>query len=84
MTDLARGADLLLSQAAFLAGPDLPPDLHLTARQAVEYAARAGVGRLILTHLQPWNDPDAARAEAATAFAGDLDVAVAGQVIDLP
>ena len=84
MTDLARGADLLLSQAAFLAGPDLPPDLHLTARQAVEYAARAGVGRLILTHLQPWNDPDAARAEAATAFAGDLDVAGAGQVIDLP
>jgi ribonuclease BN (tRNA processing enzyme) len=83
LTGLARGADVFLSEAAFLEGPGLPPDLHLTARQAGRYAARAAVGRLVLTHLQPWNDPDAARAEAATAFAGDVDLAVAGQVIDL-
>ncbi len=31
---LASGADVFLSEAAFLDGPDLPPDLHLTARQA--------------------------------------------------
>jgi ribonuclease BN (tRNA processing enzyme) len=80
---LAKGADVFLSEAAFLEGPGLPPDLHLTARQAGSYAARAGVGRLVLTHLQPWNDPDAARAEAATAFACPIDVAVAGQVIAL-
>jgi ribonuclease BN (tRNA processing enzyme) len=80
---LARGADVFLSEAAFLDGPDLPPDLHLTARQAAGYASRAGAGRLVLTHLQPWNDPDAARAEAASAFPGDVDVAVAGQAIDL-
>jgi ribonuclease BN (tRNA processing enzyme) len=83
LPDLARGADVLLSEAAFLDGPALPPDLHLTARQAAGYATRASVGRLILTHLQPWNDPDDARAEAARAFAGDIEVAVAGQVIDL-
>ena len=41
-------------------------------------------GRLVLTHLQPWNAADDAREEAAAAFAGDLDVAVAGQIIDLP
>jgi ribonuclease BN (tRNA processing enzyme) len=80
---LARGADVFLSEAAFLDGPDLPPDLHLTARQAAGYASRAGAGRLVLTHLQPWNDPDVARAEAAAAFAGDVDVAVTGQVINL-
>jgi ribonuclease BN (tRNA processing enzyme) len=80
---LARGADVFLSEAAFLEGPDVPPDIHLTARQAAGYAARAGVGRLILTHLQPWNDPDTARAEAATAFAGDIALAAAGQAIDL-
>jgi ribonuclease BN (tRNA processing enzyme) len=80
---LASGADVFLSEAAFLDGPDLPPDLHLTARQAGGYAARAGVGRLVLTHLQPWNAADDAREEAASAFAGQLDVAVAGQVIDL-
>jgi ribonuclease BN (tRNA processing enzyme) len=80
---LAAGADVFLSEAAFLDGPGLPPDLHLTARQAAVYATRAGVGRLVLTHLQPWNDRDAARTEAAAAFTGQLDIASAGQVIDL-
>ena len=67
---LAGGADVFLSEAAFLDRPGLPPDLHLTARQAGAYASRAGAGRLVLTHLQPWNDPDAARAEAAASFDG--------------
>jgi ribonuclease BN (tRNA processing enzyme) len=80
---LAAGADVFLSEAAFLEAPDLPPDLHLTARQAACYASRAGVGRLVLTHLQPWTSPDDARTEAAAAFAGDMDIAVAGQVIDV-
>jgi ribonuclease BN (tRNA processing enzyme) len=80
---LAAGADVFLSEAAFLDGPDLPPNLHLTARQAAGYANRAGVGRLVLTHLQPWNTVDDTREEAAGAFAGQLDVAVTGQVIDL-
>ena len=40
---LADGADVFLSEAAFLDGPGLPPDLHLTARQAAGYASRAGV-----------------------------------------
>jgi ribonuclease BN (tRNA processing enzyme) len=83
ITELAKGADVFVSEAAFLDGPDLPPDLHLTASQAARYATKAGVGRLVLTHLLPWNDPDTARAEAATAFAGDIDLAAAGQVIDL-
>jgi ribonuclease BN (tRNA processing enzyme) len=80
---LAAGADLLLSEAAFLDGRNLPPNLHLTARQAAGYARRAGVGRLVLTHLQPWYSADDARTEAAAAFPGQLDVARAGQVIDL-
>jgi ribonuclease BN (tRNA processing enzyme) len=80
---LARGADVFLSEAAFLEGPDLPPDLHLTGRQAASYASQARVGRLVLTHLQPWTNADDTRAEAAAAFTGDLDIAVAGQVIDL-
>jgi ribonuclease BN (tRNA processing enzyme) len=83
VTGLAEGADVFLSEAAFLEGRDLPAGLHLTARQAAAYATRAGVGKLVLTHLQPWNAPDTAREEAATAFTGDIDVAVAGQVIAL-
>jgi ribonuclease BN (tRNA processing enzyme) len=80
---LAAGADVFLSEAAFLERPDLPPNLHLTARQAAAYASRAGVGELVLTHLQPWNNLDDARAEAASSFAGNLDIATAGQVITL-
>jgi ribonuclease BN (tRNA processing enzyme) len=80
---LAADADVFLSEAAFLDGPNLPRDVHLTARQAGAYANQAGVGELVLTHLQPWNDQDIARAEAASGFPGALDIAAAGQVIDL-
>jgi ribonuclease BN (tRNA processing enzyme) len=82
VTELAKGADVFVSEAAFLERPNLPPDLHLTARQAARYAARADAGHLVLTHLLPWNDQDTARAEAAS-FPGDVDLAIAGQVIDL-
>ena len=78
---LARDADLLLAEASYVDGPDLPPDLHLTARQAAAYATRADVGCLVLTHLQPWNNRDDALAEAAAAYSGDLDIAAAGQEI---
>jgi ribonuclease BN (tRNA processing enzyme) len=83
VTAVARDADVFLSEAAFLEGPGLPPDLHLTARQAGAYANRAGAGKLVLTHIQPWTSLDAAREEAAAAFGGLLDVAVAGQRIAL-
>jgi ribonuclease BN (tRNA processing enzyme) len=78
---LARDCDVFLSEAAFLDGPDLPPNLHLSARQAAGYALRAGVGKLVLTHLQPWNDADKALAEAAAVFDGALALAAPGQLI---
>ena len=81
LVTLARDADLLLCEASFVDGPDLPADLHLTARQAAGHAARAGVGQLVLTHLVTWNDPDQTRAEAAAAFGGELSLAAAGQVL---
>ena len=59
LVSLAAGADVLLCEASFTEGPGLPADLHLTARQAGEHAARAEVGQLVLTHLMPWNRPGA-------------------------
>ncbi len=82
LVPLASGADVFLCEAAFLDGPDLPPDLHLTASQAAGYATRAGAGQLVLTHLQPWNAADAAIREAA-AFGGEFVLAFAGQRIEL-
>ena len=56
VVDLARGADVLLAEAAHPPGPDLPAGLHLTGREAGEHAAAAGVGRLLLTHIPAWVD----------------------------
>ena len=78
---LAEGADLLLCEASFLDGPDIRPNLHLTARQAAEHAARAGVGQLVLTHLVPWNDQDRTLAEASQAYRGGLSLAASGLVL---
>ena len=83
LVPLARGADVFLCEAAFLDGPDLPPGLHLSARQAAGYAARAGVGHAVLTHLQPWNEPEKALSQAAAAYDGQLSLARPGQLIDL-
>ncbi|RBY86877.1 MBL fold metallo-hydrolase [Blastococcus sp. TF02A-26] len=58
VAQLARGADVLLAEAAHPDVPDLPPALHLTGRQAGELAASAGVGRLLVTHVPAWVDPD--------------------------
>lgn len=79
---LARDADLLLSEATFL-GPENPaPDYHLTASEAGEHAARARVGRAVLTHIRPLNDRDAVREEASRPFDGDLAVAEEGMVVE--
>ena len=81
---LASQADLLLSEASFLDGPDLPRDLHLTARQAAEHAARAGAGRLMLTHVPPWYDPVRSLEEAsAVAYDGPVSLAAPGNSFDV-
>jgi ribonuclease BN (tRNA processing enzyme) len=79
---LAEGADLLLCEASFRDADENPPDLHLTARQAGEYATRAGAGQLVLTHLVPWYDRDRSLAEAAGSYCGPLSAATSGLVLE--
>ncbi len=83
LVDLARGADLALFEASFLAGVDNPTNLHLTAVEAGEHASAAGVGRLLLTHLVAWNDAQATLAQGRSAFDGELALAAPGMVVDL-
>jgi ribonuclease BN (tRNA processing enzyme) len=78
---LAEGVDVLLSEAAFQDDDDNPPNVHLTARQAGEYATRAGAGELVLTHLVPWYDRDRSLAEAAASYRGPLSAATSGLVL---
>lgn len=75
LVSLAHGADVLLCEASV--GPDEVsiPDLHLTGKQAGEHAHRAGVDRLIVTHVPPWCSREAAAAEAAATFSGPVELA---------
>jgi ribonuclease BN (tRNA processing enzyme) len=80
---LAQGADLFLCEASYLDGADNPPDLHLTGREAGEAATKAGVGRLLLTHLVTAWGSEAATAEAAcAAFAGPVEIVRPGAIYD--
>jgi ribonuclease BN (tRNA processing enzyme) len=83
LVELARGADVLLSEATFREGDPNPPDLHLTGRQAGEYAHRAGVGKLVITHVPPWYAPEDLAAEARTAYDGPVEIARAGAAYDI-
>lgn len=83
LVELARDADLLLCEASFHEGRDAVRDLHLTGVQAGEHATRASVGRLLLTHLPPWNSADRALAEASGAFDGAVSVVGAGETYEL-
>jgi ribonuclease BN (tRNA processing enzyme) len=80
----ARDADALIAEATY---PELVPSGDLpylsSASQAGRCAREAGVGHLLLTHLWPGTDPDAAREAAARHHGGDLSVAGNGVVIDL-
>lgn len=76
--ELGPGLDLALCEATFLSEREgsLP---HMSARQAGLNARDAGVRRLVLTHLWPGVDRDAARAEAAAAFGGPVELAEIGR-----
>jgi ribonuclease BN (tRNA processing enzyme) len=78
VVELARGADVLLAEAAHPDVPGLPPDLHLTGREAGEHAVAAGVGRLLLTHVPAWIDAGAQLEHARAVFpAAELVVPLA-------
>lgn len=79
IVDGARGVDLLLSEAGFMA-TDEAQGIHMDGARAGNVAAHAGVSRMVLTHIQPWNDHEAVRSAAEETWGQRPDVAQAGQV----
>jgi ribonuclease BN (tRNA processing enzyme) len=82
VVDLARGADVFLAEAAHPEVEGLPGALHLTGRQAGEHALAAGVGRLLLTHVPAWVDPEE-QLRAAGAVFQDAELVATGSVYEV-
>jgi ribonuclease BN (tRNA processing enzyme) len=54
---------------------------HLTAGEAGRIAERAGVGLLLLTHLDPGRDVEATLADARAEFSGPVGLARPGEAV---
>jgi ribonuclease BN (tRNA processing enzyme) len=81
---IADKADAFLCEASYLDGRPNPPDLHLTGGEAGAVATKAGVGRLLLTHLVPaWGDPVETFEAASAAFAGPVTLVHPGDTYDI-
>ena len=74
---LARGAHTLIHEATFSERRPRGIGAHSTAAQAGEIAARAGVTRLILAHIDAGlhGELDALREEARARFSGEVEIA---------
>ena len=83
LPELASGCDVLVCESTWGAGPPVEGVPHLTAGDAGRIAHRAGAGRLLLTHLDPERDADAALAEARREFSGPVDLARPGVPVSL-
>jgi ribonuclease BN (tRNA processing enzyme) len=74
LATLGTGIDLALVEATFPVEHEGRYQ-HLSARQAGLQATAAGVGRLVLTHLEPGLDPDRQVSDARTTFTGPVEAA---------
>jgi len=84
LATMANGASLLLAEAS-LQGirDDKTYEHHLTAVDAGEVAAWAGVDRLVLTHIPARLDPALSIEQASGVFAGPVDYAAPGLSFDI-
>src|SRR5699024_10920240 len=84
LDELALGADLFLCEAGYIEGrDDRFSGVHLTGRRAGEAAARAGVGRLALTHIPAWTDPQIPLAEARAVHTGPITMVRPMDILDV-
>ena len=70
---LIQSGDTLLSEVSFGPGPVPTDALHLDGPSVGRLAARSGVGRVLLTHIQMGFDRDATMAAVAAHFDGPIE-----------
>jgi len=82
LADFFRGCDLLLADGLFPKEAWAEDKPHLSAALAARLAREAGVGKLIITHLNPSFPPETLLSEAREVFPA-VALASAGQIISL-
>ncbi len=83
LVDFARGADLFLVEATLPRPERTGVRGHLTPEEAGEHGRRAGVKRVVLTHVSDELDEQEARARATGAFGAEVDLAREGAVYEI-
>ena len=71
---LLRPGDTLLTEVSFGPGPAPADAFHLDGPAVGDLAARAGVGRVLLTHLQMGFDRAATVASVQVAYHGPVEL----------
>jgi ribonuclease BN (tRNA processing enzyme) len=83
LVEIARGADLLLCESSLYDEYRGRIPGHLTAGEAGQIAAAAGVRRLVLTHLPHFGTHRLLLEQAAVKFSGKIELAATGKVWQL-
>lgn len=85
VAELARGARMLITECTFLHAHEqfARASKHTTAFEAGQEAATSAVATLALVHLGVGDATDAARAEAAQSFSGEILIPDDGHALDL-
>ena len=79
LVEAARGADIFLCEAAWgETAEGKAPDMHMSGAEAGRAAREAGVGKLVLIHIQPWGDAQATLEAARSEFDGEIVLGAAG------
>ena len=73
---MRRTADFATGTAHHASFPEAMS--RISAVEAAQYAQEAGAGALVLTHIPPYMDAQAALAAAKEHFAGPVELAVPG------
>ena len=82
LVEFAQGTDLLIVEATLPRPERTGMRGHLTPQEAAEHASRAGVKRVLLTHVSDELDELWVRKCASRAFAGPIEVAREGAVFE--
>jgi len=83
VVELAHEVDLFLAEAGYRHNPNAMSGVHLSGVRAGQVATEAGARQLVITHIPPWNDPQATFAEAQTTYDGPTFLARSGSTFTL-